>query len=236
LKKTIKRPHIQKVDPLHPEKSILDEAAAIIRGGGVVVFPTRCLYGLATDAFNVRAVQRIFAIKQRSADKPILVLIHSKTQLNRLVGPIPPDATVLMDHFWQGNITFLLKSNPALPHGLTAGTGKIGVRMAGHPVAAALVQRLDNPITGTSANLSTAAGCRRIAQLPPEVAHAADLILDAGTLKGGTGSTILDVTVTPPRMMRSGGISEAQIKAALQDDQQGFQSYRCNKRKNKIRM
>lgn len=216
IKKTTgKRPDIRKIDPLHPEKNIINEAAGIIQGGGVVVFPTRCLYGLATDAFNARAVQRIFEIKQRSIDKPILVLIHCKAQLQRLAGQIPPAATVLMDCFWPGNITFLLEANPALPHGLTAGTGKIGIRMAGHPVAANLVQRLENPITGTSANLSAEAGCRRISELHPSVAHKVDLILDAGTLKGGTGSTVIDVMVTPPRVIRPGSVCESRINACF---------------------
>ncbi len=213
---SLKKPNIRKIDPLHPEKKVIEEAAAIIQGGGIVAFPTRCLYGLGTDAFNDQAVQRLFEIKQRPFDKPILVLINSRQDLNRLVRRIPSTATVLMDHFWPGNITLLFEARSTLPAGLTAGTGKIGVRMAGHPAAAALIQRIGTPVTGTSANLSLEAGCHRIFELKPEIVHNVDLILDAGPLKCGPGSTIIDVTNASPVMIREGVIREAEINDVLQ--------------------
>lgn len=208
--------NIKIIDPLHPDENLIDEAARIIHRGGTVAVPTRCLYGLAADAFNRRAVQRLFDIKQRPADKPILVLIRRKEDLYRLVTRIPPAAEVLMNHFWPGKITFVFEARDALPPGLTAGTGKIGVRMAGHPVAAALVERLRRPITGTSANLSAEKGCGRIRELNPAVAHKIDLMLDAGTLKGGTGSTIIDVTVSPLHILRYGEVSKIEIDGVLQ--------------------
>lgn len=210
-KKTFGLDTIRQVDPLHPEPDVIAEAAKIIERGGIVAFPARCLYGLAADAFNEQAVSRIFEIKQRPADKAILVLIKNREELGRLVKRIPPAAVSIMDHFWPGKITIIFEAGEALPLNLTAGSGKIGVRMAGHPVSAALVKQLKNPITGTSANLSAEKGCRRISEMNPEVASKLDLILDAGTLKGGIGSTIIDVTVDPPRILRQGEVSEKEI-------------------------
>jgi L-threonylcarbamoyladenylate synthase len=118
-----------------------------------------------------------------------------------------------MDRFWPGKITLVFEALPAVPECLTAGTGKIGIRQPGHPVAAALVKTFQGPVTGTSANLSGSPGCRQIADLDPQVARKLDLILDAGPLRGGSGSTVVDVTQDIPRILRVGQIGEQEILA-----------------------
>lgn len=192
------------IDPLSPDPDSIRIGAHIINEGGVIVFPTQCLYGLGADAKNEAAVERIFAIKERPLDKPILILIPATSYLGQVVKHIPPAALRLMEAFWPGNLTLLFEANPALPVGLTAGTGKIGVRLPKHPVAFELVKEAGCPVTGTSANLSGGPGCDRISELSPKVAERVDLIIDAGELKGGVGSTIVDATQTPPLIVREG--------------------------------
>jgi L-threonylcarbamoyladenylate synthase len=206
---------IRKINTEKPEAAIIAEAAAIIKKGGVVVFPTRCLYGLAADAMNPDAVERIFEIKQRPPHNPILVLIDCRSQLEMLVAKIPPAADAIMRAFWPGRVTLVMAARNSIPVRLTAQTGKIGVRLAGHVVAAALVQQSGCPVTGTSANRSGNPGCYRLSDLDATVAGQVDLILDAGQLRGGTGSTVVDVTGQKPQILREGEVTAAEIRRAL---------------------
>jgi L-threonylcarbamoyladenylate synthase len=203
------------VNPRSPEPEAIARAKEVIRSGGVVCFPTRCLYGLGADALDSAAVERVFEIKQRPADMPLLVLIGRSAQLAELAEHVPPMAQLLMDRFWPGRLTLVMDARPVIPARLTAGTGKIGIRLAAHPVARAMVDALARPITGTSANLSGASGCRQIADLDPQIARQVDLILDGGPLKGGVGSTVVDVTGENPVVIREGEISKPDILAAI---------------------
>jgi L-threonylcarbamoyladenylate synthase len=156
-------------------------------------------------------------IKRRPVQKPILVLISQAAQLERLVKTIPGTAARLMAHFWPGRVTLVFQAKPTVPVNLTAGTGKIGIRMPGSAVALALAREVKGPITGTSANVSGSPGCYRIADLEPEIAGQVDLILDAGMLRGGKGSTVVDVTGDVPRIVREGEVSAAEIFALIDD-------------------
>ena len=198
---------VRKINAEKPEPKIIAEAAETIKGGGVVAFPTRCLYGLGADAFDPEAVERIFKIKQRPEQNPILVLIDSKQQLDSLVSHIPPAADALMNAFWPGRVTIVFEAGNSLPDQLTARTGKIGVRLSGHPAAFSLVKHVQGPITGTSANISGQPGCHRVTDLDPTIHRQLDFILDAGPLIGGIGSTVVDVTMDPPRVLREGQVT-----------------------------
>ncbi len=197
---------IRRLDGRHPQEDAILEAARIIRGGGVVVFPTTSLYGLAADASNPAAVEKVFAIKQRPLDKPILILVPNLWDIQGLVQDIPLAAERIMTAHWPGNLTLIFKAGSGLLPSLTAGTGKIGIRLPVFPVARFLVRAAGRPITATSANISGQTGCSQIADLDPAVSTAVDLILDAGPLKGGAGSTILDVSEDPPVLVREGAI------------------------------
>ena len=211
MRKKRKKLKVYKPNHEHPEPEIIQHAATVIKRGGIIVFPTRCLYGLGADAFNAEAVDRVFKLKQRPSQKPILVLIDRRRQLEGLVSHVSKAASRIMDHFWPGGVTLVFEAGDTVPHHLTAGTGKIGIRLPGHPVAAALVGSLGRPLTGTSANLSAKPGCRRIGDLEPQLAQQLDAVLDAGDLKGGNGSTVVDVTAGLPRILREGEISEKEI-------------------------
>ncbi len=207
------QPRTIKVAPVNPAHEAIEKAASVIKAGGTIAYPTRCLYGLGADAFNTDAVAGIFSIKQRSAQKPILILIDHPKQLKRLVTHVPKIAANIMRQFWPGQVTLVFEAGKDVSSNLTGGSGKIGIRLPGHPVASALVEAVAGPITGTSANLSGRPGCHQIRDLEPRVAHQLDLILDAGPLLGGgRGSTVVDVTEGDrPIVLREGVISARDI-------------------------
>ena len=187
----------------------------MICSGGLVVFPTTSLYGLGADAANMTAVEQIFVIKQRPSDKPILVLVPNIQHLKRMVRRIPKAAERVMEAFWPGNITLVFEADPAVSPVLTGGTGKIGIRFPVYPVAQLLVHEADRPVTATSANISGYTGCSKIEDLDAVVADSVDLILNAGHLKGGTGSTVLDITEDPPVLLREGLITRSRLCSVL---------------------
>jgi len=202
---------IRKIDPDNPDPSVIQAAAAIIRNGGVVVFPTTGLYGLGADGRNRDAIERVFSIKHRPADNPILILVPDMESLNELVEEIPSPAEKIMNHFWPGAVTLIFGAQPHVSSLLTAGSGKIGIRLPSHPTALSLVSAAGVAITGTSANLSGEPGISDVNDLPLEIKDAVDMVLDAGPLKGGPGSTIVDVTTDPPTVLREGAVSMLQI-------------------------
>ncbi len=206
---------IVRIDPVNPESDIITKAGKILQNNGVVIFPAQCLYGVAANALNTKAVEKVFQLKQRPLNKPILILIPNKNMLPDLVTTISKSAQKLMDAFWPGNLTLVFEAKNNIPQLLTANTGKIGIRIPVHPVAKALVEYIGIPITGTSANLSGRNGCSQIDQLAPSIIDPADLILDAGLLKGGKGSTIADVTAQDINIIREGAVSTRRINKIL---------------------
>ena len=202
---------IRRIDPQNPEPDIIEESVLKIKSGGVIVFPTASLYGLGADALNPHAVLKVFEIKHRPPEKALPVLIGDRAELNRLIKNIPSGAESIIKAFWPGNVTLICESRGSVSAVLSAGTGKIAVRMAGHPVASALVKKMNGPITATSANLSGSPGINTIDRIDPALAGKVDLILDAGVLRGGVGSTIVDMTSAVPVIVREGSITAKRI-------------------------
>ncbi len=204
--------NIATVDSANPESELIIKAGKIITSNGIVIFPAQCLYGVAANALNEHAVEKVFQLKQRPYNNPILVLIPNQSHLNSLVTNIPKIADKLMDNFWPGNLTIVFDAKNTIPTLLTANTNKIGIRIPSHPVAKALVDHLDMPITGTSANLSGQPGCNQTCDLPQSIINKSDMIIDSGPLKGGLGSTIVDVTSSKVKIIREGIISSSTIQ------------------------
>lgn len=200
-----------------PSRRVLQRALAILAYGGLVAYPTRCLYGLGADALNADAVDRVYRVKQRPVDKPLSILIPDRQELDEWTTGITPSARWLMERFWPGKVTFIVPASRRLPRQLLGNADSIGVRLPAHGVAAALVKAFGRPLTATSANLSGRPGCRRIAEFAPEMVRQLDLILDAGTLEGGAGSTVVDLTGDAPAVVREGVVSAEQIASAWQD-------------------
>lgn len=182
-----------------------------------MIFPTRCLYGLAARAASAGDVRRVFAAKGRAAEKPLSVLIPDRSHLDSLVRRVPAAAERLMERFWPGGLTLVFEDSGRLPDVLTAKTGKIGIRLPRHPAAVLLVRMLNEPITATSANISGAPGVHAVAGLAPELIESVDLILDAGVLELCPGSTLVDVTETPPRVLREGTVSSRKLLGVLKN-------------------
>jgi L-threonylcarbamoyladenylate synthase len=194
------------VDPENLGDTI-HKAAKIILNDGVVVFPTRAFYGLGANPFSVRAVEKVYRIKQRAPAKPILVLIADLIELSSLVQNVPGSAIDLIERYWPGKVTLVFEAAKIVPNILTGGTGKIGIRLVGHSVARELVKAVGRPITGTSANISGRPACSTVNALDNEIVQGVDLVLDSGPLAGGRGSTVIDVTVDPPKVLREGMVT-----------------------------
>lgn len=193
----------------------IEKASQIILRGGVVAFPTETFYGLGADVLDLEALQKVFQIKRREENKPLLLLVADQTWLPELVKEIPPVAGKLMEKFWPGPLTLVFQASPHLPSVLTANTGRVGLRISSHPVAQALVQAVGRAITATSANVTG----HPSASLASEVSHAlgkgVDAILDGGKTAGGVGSTVLDVSGALPNIIRQGTVSPTELAPFL---------------------
>jgi len=195
--------------------AVIGEAAQVILKGGVVAVPTESFYGLAVDATNERAIKRLLEVKKRPPDNPILILVSSIRALEKHVRGISTIAQQLMERFWPGGLTIIFEAGPAISPLLTAGTGKIGVRLSSHPVPTELSKIAGVPITGTSANLSGRPGCVTGEEIIKTFGDGVDLTLDDGETQGGRGSTILDATVNPPKILREGMVTRDQLGELL---------------------
>ena len=193
------------VDPSAPPGAAIADAAAVLEAGGVVAFPTETFYGLGVAALDAAAVRRLFALKGRPESRPILVLVDDPARIERFA-LLTASARELIARHWPGALTLVLPARPVVPAELTAGTGTIGVRQPGHPVARALAAALAAPVTAPSANLTGAAPPTSAADVLAVFDGQIDLVLDAGPSPGGAPSTVLDVTVDPPRVVREGAV------------------------------
>ena len=180
------------VDPERPDRLAMRAAGALVEAGGLVAFPTESFYGLGADALDPAAIARVFEVKGRPDDKPLLVLVDSIDMVAELAAAIPDGARVLMARHWPGALTLVLRASARVPAGLTGGTGTVGVRLPGHAVARALV--------------TAAAPPRTAGDVRGYFGGRVELILDGGTTAGGAGSTVADCTVWPPRILRQGPV------------------------------
>ncbi len=200
------------IDTAARDLTAIARAVEVLSAGGVVAYPTETFYGLAVDTANEAAIQKLFSVKGRPPDRPVLILIYAADLLDTYVARIPPVVYRLMDAFWPGNLTLVFEATSKISPLLTAGMGKIGIRLSSHPVAAALTRTLQAPITGTSANVSDRPACKNTEQILQSMGHGVDLILDAGETPGRIGSTVLDVTVNPLRILREGVITKEEFR------------------------
>jgi len=207
--------HILKADTQDNLQRAIHDAAKLILSGGVVALPTESFYGLAVHAMDAKAIERLFAVKQRREDNPVLILISSKEDVESYAVEVSDTARKLMDRFWPGGLTMVFHAKPNVPDLLTAGTGKIGVRLSSHPVPRALAKAVGAPITGTSANRAGQPSCSTAEEVMEAVGKDIELILDGGETPGGKGSTVLDVTLDPPLILREGMVSRDDLSFSL---------------------
>jgi L-threonylcarbamoyladenylate synthase len=196
-------------------KPALGKACEILLGGGIVAFPTESFYGLAVDIENGRAIEKLFALKQRDRNNPVLILLPDIEVLKEYAEDIPDHAVKLIDAFWPGGLTMLFKASRKISPLLTADKGKIGIRYSSHPVATALARSMGRPVSGTSANISGHPPCSRAEEVFDYFGTTIDMILDNGVTQGGPGSTILDVTVNPCVVLREGMVLKGDIEKII---------------------
>lgn len=206
---------ILKLDPQKPEKEIIQKAADIIKRGGLVAFPTETVYGLGANAFDYSAVQRIFLAKGRPANDPLIVHILNASWLNRVVKEIPPQTEILVKHFWPGPLTLIFPRSASVPLIVTAGGESVAVRAPSHPVAQALLSAADLPVAAPSANRFGHTSPTTASHVLDDLAGRIDLILDGGECPIGLESTVLDLTQTPPVILRPGGVPREEIESVI---------------------
>jgi L-threonylcarbamoyladenylate synthase len=207
--------NILPVDSEENRKAALKKAKQVLLAGGVVAFPTESFYGLAVDIQNDKAIEKLFSLKQRDKNNPILILLPEKEALKKYVADIPEKAIKLIDAFWPGGLTLVLNAGSSILPILTADTSKIGVRFSSHPLATDLARSIERPITGTSSNISGRPPCIRADEVYDSFGESIDLIIDNGPTAGGKGSTILDVTVDPCVVLREGMVSNRDIERVI---------------------
>jgi L-threonylcarbamoyladenylate synthase len=207
--------NIVAVDPKAPQAEVLARACEVLRRGGLVVFPTDTLYALGADALNPRAVERVIAVKGRAHGKPLSVLVPSAQACLTLLADAGQEVRSLMQAFWPGALTIVVKAPMTFPPVLTASTGTVGVRMPGSAVAQALLGAFGGPVIGTSANKSGGADPANALTVQKAIGGQIDLILDGGRVALGVASTVIDCTARPARILREGAVSAAALRAKI---------------------
>jgi L-threonylcarbamoyladenylate synthase len=187
-----------------------EEILSFLSAGGVIGFPTDTAYGLGADPFSEPAVRRIFEIKGRPESKPILLLVNSMA-MAQSVAIVSDTALELARRFWPGPLTMILQARPNIPALVTAGTGTVGLRWARAPFAERILQAVNRPLTATSANLSGAPSTVTAEEVRVQLEGRLEMLVDGGALPARGGSTLLDLTCTPPKVLREGPISNAEL-------------------------
>lgn len=206
---------IETVDPRDPEGGALRDAAEIIKAGGIVVFPTETVYGVAANVFDEEAVEKVFVAKGRSRGKPLPVFVSERDQLETVVRHVPALALPLIERFWPGPLTLVMDARPTVPLAVTAASGTVGVRLPDHPVALGIMRLAGVPLACTSANPSGGQSPASAKALSPDFLERVDLVLDGGRTAVGIESTVVDVTGEAPRLVRVGAVDAAQIERVL---------------------
>ncbi|HTQ09972.1 MAG TPA: L-threonylcarbamoyladenylate synthase [Fimbriimonadaceae bacterium] len=191
------------------------KAAKAILAGKLVVMPTETVYGLAADAANPEAVRRIFVVKDRPAENPLIVHIADAGQIEAIASAFPEAAQTLAGRFWPGPLTLVLPSAGSVAQECTGSAGTIAIRMPAHPVALALIRTSGRPLAAPSANRFMKLSPTKAEHIDPEIAKQVAMILDGGPSEIGVESTVVDCTNSSPRILRPGGVSRGDIEAAL---------------------
>ncbi|MCX7709420.1 MAG: L-threonylcarbamoyladenylate synthase [Clostridia bacterium] len=206
---------IIKLDKDNLDMDKLRHAADILKNGGLVAFPTETVYGLGANALDINAVNGIFKAKGRPSDNPLIVHIADREDLQKLVSEIPKDTYQLMDQFWPGPLTIVLKKSSLVPTVITAGLDTVAVRMPSHPVALELIRMAGVPVAAPSANTSGKPSPTEARHVIEDLEGKVDAIIDAGSAKVGLESTVLDMSVVPPMILRPGGVTPQQLNTVL---------------------
>ena len=195
-----------------PDPALLQRAADVIRGGGLVAYPTDTVYGLAALPTDDQAVASLFKAKKRPPERAVPLLIASQAELAQVAAEVPEVAQRLIEAFWPGALTIVLRRAPAFRSPAIGET--VAVRVPDHPTPRELARLLGAPITGTSANVSGGPEPLTADDVRSQLGDAVELVIDGGRCPGGRPSTVLDCTMDPPRIVREGAIGREQLARA----------------------
>ena len=217
LQSIMKQTLLLKVDSEYPDPALIQIVADIVRRGGLVAFPTETVYGLGADALNPEAVLALFAAKKRPLDNPPIVHVADLKEVGRLVLEVPTKAKVLMEKFWPGPLTLIFKRSNLVPKETVAGLDTVAIRMPKHNVALELISQSGCPIAAPSANLAGKPSPTTAQHVYEDLNGRIDAILDGGATKIGVESTVVDLSVDPPLLLRPGGTPFEALQKALGD-------------------
>ncbi len=203
------------VDPSSPEHERIERAAAVLRAGGLVAFPTETVYGLGANALDAEAVRGIFRAKGRPAEDPLIVHLAGAAELPEVARGIPGIVRRLATRFWPGPLTLVLPKGPAIPPEVTAGLDTVAVRVPAHPVALALIRAAGIPVAAPSANRFGRASPTCARHVLDDLEGRIHLVLDAGPTTVGVESTVLDLTGPRPTILRPGGVPREALEEVL---------------------
>ena len=193
-------------------KPTLAEAVAVLKSGGLVVYPSDTVYGLAAAASDERAAARAFVVKGRDVEKALSLLLADAADLEHLCAEVPLLARVLADRYWPGPLTLVLRRSPDFHSAALGGGDTVAVRVPDHPFLRELIRALGEPITGTSANRSGRPACRSAQETERELGDAVELIIDGGPSGIGPESTVVDLTSGLPLILREGAIPRVEVE------------------------
>ena len=193
----------------------IDEAAAILRSGGLLGIPTETVYGLGADGLNAEAVRRIFEAKGRPQDNPLILHIPEASWLERYCRNIPEAAYTLAEKFWPGPLTMILRRRENVPNAVTCGLNTVGMRCPDHPVTLAIIRASGMPVAAPSGNLSGRPSPTCAAHMLEDMDGRIDAVVDGGACGVGVESTIIDLTASVPRLLRPGGLPLEALQEAL---------------------
>ena len=220
------RTRVVKVDPAEPDPAVIEEAATLLRAGEVIAIPTETVYGLAADGLNEKAVAKIFALKERPADRPLVLFVSDPTEVERLTKGMSDKARQLIRAFWPGPLTIVLRRAEEVSRTVTAGGETVGIRCPDDAVARELARVLGRPLATSSANISGAEAPRDAAGVMRQLGGKIPMILDGGPTRIGIPSTVVDLTVDPAAIVREGAVGKERLQKYIREDSREKPNFR----------
>ena len=206
---------VLRLNPVQPDPVSITRAADVLRQGGIAVFPTETVYGIGVDIRLAASARRVYGLKCRPAELPLMVHASDDEQLASYIAEMPEMGQRLARAFWPGPLALVLRRGKAVPDEAVSGGRTVGVRMVAHPVARSLIRWLGAPLAGTSANRHGEPATSRFECIDPELLAGADVALDCGTCGSEVASTVLDLTGDAPQLVRAGAVTVEEIEAVL---------------------
>lgn len=208
---------VEKINKNQINTDIIEEAGKILKEGGLVAFPTETVYGLGADALNEEAAKKIYEAKGRPSDNPLIVHIADLEALDGITTSIPPCTKKIAEAYWPGPLTMIFEKNDRVPYGTTGGLETVAVRMPDHDVARALIRAGGGYIAAPSANTSGRPSPTKASHVKEDLDGRIEMIIDGGDSKIGVESTILDMTVFPPMILRPGAVTKEMLEELIGD-------------------